>query len=315
MGVGAVGVGVGRERKRDRQQNRERREGAGAAVRAATRSRLVVRATGPRDQPGARRSPERFGRLPGRRHGSPTRTLSSDGFWKVTRTAPPIDEVEACQPCPDVWPLTETIENGGDRERSRHVDLDAADLVAASAPADVLDVQCDGRRHAYARGEWRADEGPQARRQDELRNAADKQDGEDRAGRPRAATGLTRRAASTAAGTGCRRRLGGARRRRSRCPRRTPSTSVSSSWLPAASSSRRSASRSRAPCGTAGSWSSPRTRRRPRGSGRSAGCPRRPAGRDSRRRPSARGGGGCRPGPGRCRAGRGRSRRRARRAA
>ena len=52
----------------------------------------------------------------------------------------------------------------------------------------------------------------------------------------------------------------------------------------------------RAPCGTGASSSSPRTRRRPRGSGRSAGSPRPRGGRGSRRRPSARGGGGCRPG-------------------
>ena len=62
----------------------------------------------------------------------------------------------------------------------------------------------------------------------------------------------------------------------------------------------------RAPCGTAASSSSPRTRRRRPGSGRSAGCSRRPGRGDSRRRPSARGGGGRRPGSARRPAGRGR---------
>ena len=52
----------------------------------------------------------------------------------------------------------------------------------------------------------------------------------------------------------------------------------------------------RAPCDTGASSSSRRTRRRRRGCGRSAGCPRPRARGGSRRRPSARGDGGCRRG-------------------
>ena len=61
-----------------------------------------------------------------------------------------------------------------------------------------------------------------------------------------------------------------------------------------------------APCGTAGSSSSPRRRRRPRGCGRPPGCPRPRGGAGSPSRPSVRGGGGCRRGSRRGRAGRGR---------
>ena len=81
-----------------------------------------------------------------------------------------------------------------------------------------------------------------------------------------------------------------------RRPFTNASTKVGSSWLPAASSRRRRASSMAAPCDTGASSSSPRTRRPRPGSGRRAGCPRRPGRRGSRCRPSARGDGGRRPG-------------------
>ena len=115
--------------------------------------------------------------------------------------------------------------------------------------------------------------------------------------RARVARTVTRRAASTGRGIDERHRAV-ARHRPARCRRRTAVTSCLVELAPGGVPEpvERLLGR-RAPCGTAGSSSSPRTHRQRRGSGRSAGCPRRPAGRGSPGRPSARGGGGSRPGP------------------
>ena len=98
---------------------------------------------------------------------------------------------------------------------------------------------------------------------------------------------------SRAAGRPCR---GAARRRPSRCRGRTRRRAPRRAGSRPRPRGVERLARRRAPCGTAASWSSPRRRRRRPGSGRSAGCPRRPAGRRSRCRPTARGGGGRRRG-------------------
>ena len=230
--------------------------------------------------------------------GRPTSALSSVGFLNVARSTPLIGAVDACQrwTAADVWPLTETIATGRDRERRRHIDLDAGHLVAAAVAADVLHVQCHRDRHADRGNERRPGERPEARRERDAREQTDEQDGKDRSRGARARRAGPSRDARRPQG-GSRRRPGQRRvvGRLDPVDERADEGRVELASRPRPRAGAAPPGR-RAPCGTAASSSSPRTRRRPRGSGRSAGCPRRRAGRGSRRRPSARGGGGSRPG-------------------
>ena len=70
--------------------------------------------------------------------------------------------------------------NRRDRERRRHIDLDAGHFIAASAAADVLHVQSHRDRHADRGNERRPGERPEARCERDAREQTDEQDGKDR---------------------------------------------------------------------------------------------------------------------------------------